>query len=189
MMRFKEKRKQDRRDKKNLQLLEARKPKANGFFVRRVSRRKKRPKEIVSYNMSRIRSEGTALEARLEKILNSVSTDFVKHPKIFGKPDFAYLKLRIAIFADSDFWHGHNWKEKKHEIRTNREFWIKKIERNIQRDLEVTRELRAQGWQVIRLWGHDINRRPNKCRTIIEEAVKKAREKGNTIRLGIKAGE
>jgi len=136
----------------------------------------KRPKEIVSYNMSRIRSEGTRLEANLEGILDSIGADFVKHPKIFGKPDFVYPELKIAVFADSDFWHGYNWQEMKNEIKTNTEFWIKKIERNIERDREVTRELKKQGWRVVRLWGHQIDRQPNKCKAIIEGALNLARK-------------
>jgi len=149
----------------------------------------KRPKEVISYNMSRIRSEGTKLEAKLEEIMESISVKFVKHPKIFGKPDFAYSELKIAIFADSDFWHGYDWGKKRHEIKTNKEFWIKKIERNMERDEEVNRKLEEQGWQVIRLWGHDVNWQPNKCRTIIEEAVNIAREKSNIAPLSRKAGK
>jgi DNA mismatch endonuclease (patch repair protein) len=137
----------------------------------------KRAKEVVSYNMSRIRSEGSKLEGKLEEILKSVSFEYVEHPKIFGKPDFAYPELKIAIFADSDFWHGFNWEKKKNEIKSNREFWLKKIERNIERDKEVTSKLQEEGWSVIRLWGHDILRNTNKCRTIIEEAVSAAQKR------------
>ena len=143
-----------------------------------------RPKDIVSYNMSRIRSEGSKIEKVLENILEAVSFDFVKQPKMFGKPDFAYPELRIAIFADSDFWHGFNWQEKKSEIKTNKEFWARKIERNVERDKEVTRRLEDEGWQVIRLWGHDLSRQPNKCQAIIEEAVSNAKRKLEAIQLG-----
>ena len=138
----------------------------------------KRPRETVSFNMSRIRSQGTKLEANLEEILKSVSADFAKHPDIFGKPDFAYLSAKIAIFADSDFWHGYNWEEKKLEIKTNVDFWIKKIERNMERDADVTSKLGADGWEVLRFWGHDILKDPEKCAEIIREALeKKANQK------------
>lgn len=142
----------------------------------------KRAKEVVSYNMSRIRSEGTKLEASLEKILETIPERLAIHPKIFGKPDFAYPELKVAIFADSEFWHGYRWHEKKREIKTNKEFWLKKIERNMERDKEVTRKLEEQGWRVIRLWGHDINRQPNKCRSLITETVNEAREKSHLPR-------
>jgi len=149
----------------------------------------KRPREVVSYNMSRIRSEGTKLEASLAKILETIPARFAKHPKIFGKPDFAYPKLKIAVFADSDFWHGFGWQEKKEEIKTNKMFWIRKIERNMERDKEVTRKLEEQGWQVIRLWGHDIDRQPNKCKTVIEETVNEAKKKIAAAKLRRKASE
>jgi DNA mismatch endonuclease (patch repair protein) len=137
----------------------------------------KRPIEVVSYNMSRIRSEGTKLEAKLEEILKSIPHEYARHPKIFGKPDFAYPELKIAVFADSDFWHGFDWETKKLEIKSNKQFWFKKIERNMARDMEVTAKLQEEGWLVIRLWGHDILRNTNKCRRIIEEALNVAQRK------------
>lgn len=136
----------------------------------------RRPKEEVSYYMSRIRSKGTKLEAKLEEILKSIGVKFVKYPKIVGTPDFAYPELKIAIFADSDFWHGYNWEEKKHNIKTNREFWIQKIERNIERDKEVTHQLKQRGWRVVRLWGNAIHRQPDKCRAVIVEVLNQARK-------------
>jgi DNA mismatch endonuclease (patch repair protein) len=122
--------------------------------------------------MSRIRSQGTKLEEQLEDILKSICVEYENHPNIFGKPDFAYSRLRIAIFADSDFWHGFNWDVKKKEIKTNKDFWKKKIERNMTRDADVTDKLEKQGWSVIRLWGHDILKNPNKCKKVIEKALR-----------------
>lgn len=131
----------------------------------------KRPKEVVSYNMSRIRSTGTKLEAKLEKILNTFNQPFVIHPKLFGKPDFVFECTKVAIFADSNFWHGYDWENRKNDLKTNREFWIKKIERNMARDREVTEALEKQGYVVVRLWGHDILRYPDKCRKVIDAAL------------------
>jgi DNA mismatch endonuclease Vsr len=143
----------------------------------------KRPKAVISYNMSRIRSEGTKLEMKLEELLKSIPCEYVRHPKMFGKPDFAYLNQKVAIFADSDFWHGFQWAKKKKEIKTNEQFWIQKIERNIARGEEVTSKLSEEGWQVLRLWGHDILRNPNKCRSIIEEVINADQRKcKNTIK-------
>ena len=141
--------------------------------------RGRRPKEIVSYNMSKIRSKGTKLEARLEEILKSVDVKFDKHLDITGKPDFAISELKIAIFADSDFWHGYNWDEKKNEIKTNREFWYKKIERNIKRDKEVFQELQKQGWRVIRYWGHEIINTPDECQRRILDVLEETRSVRN----------
>lgn len=132
----------------------------------------KRSKEIVSYNMSRIRSEGSKIEGEVECILKSIPYEYARHPTIYGKPDFAYPEFKIAIFADSDFWHGYEWEKKKKELKTNIDFWIKKIERNMARDVEVTSRLREEGWEVIRLWGHDIINSPEECKTMIEKALK-----------------
>lgn len=131
-----------------------------------------RSKETVSYNMSRIRSQGTKLEDKLESILKEVNPAYVKHPKMFGKPDFAYLTEKIAIFADSDFWHGYDWVNKKTELKTNIDFWVKKIEGNINRDNLVTATLSEESWLVLRLWGHDINKAPAKCKALIVAALK-----------------
>jgi DNA mismatch endonuclease, patch repair protein len=131
----------------------------------------KRPRKIVSFNMSKIRSQGTKLEATLETVLKSIPEEYVKQPKIFGKPDFVYADHKIAIFADSDFWHGYDWESKKLEIKTNKDFWIPKIERNIERDKEVTITLERDGWRVVRLWGHDILKHPENCRAKIIQTI------------------
>ena len=77
---------------------------------------------------------------------------------VFGKPDFTFKKYKIAVFCDSEFWHGKNWEERKYDHKTNIEFWHKKIERNIERDKEVNEELNNQGWIIIRFWGQDIKK-------------------------------
>ena len=122
--------------------------------------------------MSKIRSKNTKIELKLEEMLKSLDINFVKHADIFGKPDFIVPELKIAIFADSNFWHGYNWEDKKKEFKTNRNFWIRKIEKNILRDDKVTSTLKSEGWCVIRLWGHEIHRHPNKCRKRILSAIK-----------------
>lgn len=91
---------------------------------------------------------------------------------IYGKPDIAFIGKKIAIFVDSEFWHGYNWKIKQHEIKSNREFWVAKIERNILRDAEVNEKLRSEGWIVLRFWGNDIKKNVIGCANIVEAAVK-----------------
>jgi len=126
---------------------------------------RKRTEKQISHNMSQIKSKGTQLEAKMEDILKETSYEYESHPDdVFGKPDFINRKLKVAIFADSDFWHGFNWEKKKLEIKSNRDFWIPKIERNIKRDKEVSKKLSDEGWRVIRFWGHEIRRQPNKCK-------------------------
>ena len=91
---------------------------------------------------------------------------------IKGKPDIAFIKNKVAVFCDSEFWHGHDWEHRKADLKTNREFWITKIERNIQRDLEVNRILEDEGWLVLRFWGKEIQKNLKECANRIEKEVR-----------------
>jgi DNA mismatch endonuclease (patch repair protein) len=123
--------------------------------------RKRRSPEVVSYNMSQIRSKNTKIEQALEVILKKTGLHFERHYPVTGKPDFAFPDLKIAIFADSCFWHGYNWAVEKEKIHTNKEFWIKKIEGNIKRDREVNQALQRDGWIVMRFWEQEITKKPD----------------------------
>jgi DNA mismatch endonuclease (patch repair protein) len=107
--------------------------------------------------MSTIRGKNTKSELALKEVLTSLH--FTYQPKgIYGNPDFANRKEKVAIFIDGCFWHGCR---KHFKLPTsNEEFWRKKIERNIRRDREVTRSLRRDGWRVIRVWEHDLHLDP-----------------------------
>lgn len=112
-----------------------------------------------SYNMSRIRSKNTKPERILIKALRDKGIYFTTHRKdVCGKPDIAFKRKKIAIFVDSDFWHG-----KKHLPKSNQEFWIKKLERNRQRDEEVNTALAGQGWLIIRISDTDVKKNLNDC--------------------------
>ncbi len=97
--------------------------------------------------MSQIRSFDSSLEKAFDYELKcrGITTYTKNDNSIFGKPDFAFKARKVAIFCDSEFWHGFNWKDKNKQIKTNRDFWIPKIERNIKRDEEVTGKLKAEG--------------------------------------------
>ena len=69
---------------------------------------------------------------------------------VYGKPDIAFIGKKIAVFCDSEFFHGYDWENKNKEIKSNRDFWIPKIEKNMQRDREVTEKLTSEGWTVLR---------------------------------------
>ena len=137
---------------------------------------KKRPKHIVSYTMSRIRSKGTGIEVNLEKILRLSGIKFRRQYNITGKPDFVILDYKIAIFCDSDFWHGYDWEKRKPRMRANKEYWIPKIERNISRDKEVTAALRREGWVVLRFWEHSIYKDINICAEKIIRTMEKRQD-------------
>jgi DNA mismatch endonuclease (patch repair protein) len=123
--------------------------------------------------MSQIRSKNTRLEKSLEAVLKKTGLQYKKHYAVAGKPDFAFPELKIAVFADSNFWHGYNWGQAKANIKTNRGFWIQKIERNIERDKEVNEMLRSAGWEVIRFWEREILDEPDKCLAAVQESLRK----------------
>jgi DNA mismatch endonuclease (patch repair protein) len=109
--------------------------------------------------MSLIRSTGNkATELRLVQIFRAHGiTGWRRGSKLPGKPDFVFLKLKIAVFVDGCFWHGCP----KHttQPKTNANFWREKIARNRARDRRVNRVLRERGWMVVRVWEHDLKRK------------------------------
>ena len=125
-----------------------------------------------SKNMQAIRSTGSKIENILAKDLWSLGIRYRKNDKtIFGKPDLSIKKLKLAIFVDSEFWHGKDWNIKKEEIKTNREFWYKKIEGNIERDKEVNSKLKSFGWIVLRFWGKEVSKKTRNCTDKIIETI------------------
>lgn len=125
-------------------------------------------------NMQAVKSKNSQLEISLGKALWSRGYRYRKNDKqVFGKPDFTFKKYRIAIFCDSEFWHGKDWEVRKLDHKTNKDFWLPKIERNIERDNEVNAELTQTGWVVLRFWGKDIMKDIDKCVNQIEDAISK----------------
>ncbi|MFA6635670.1 MAG: very short patch repair endonuclease [Candidatus Omnitrophota bacterium] len=108
-------------------------------------------------NMQNIRSEGTQPELLIAKELRRQKIYFAKNVKtITGKPDFVFRRKRVVVFVDSDFWHGH--RTRCIMPKSNCGYWEQKIARNKQRDRQVTKALKGEGWTVIRLWEKDIKR-------------------------------
>ena len=123
--------------------------------------------------MSRIHCKDTQIEVALRRELWSRGLRYRKNVKtVPGKPDIAFIGKKVAVFCDSEFWHGYDWEHRKDEIKTNRDFWIPKIERNIQRDLEVNQILEGQGWVVLRFWGKEIQKDLGGCADRIEGVVR-----------------
>ena len=132
-------------------------------------------KDQISYNMKQVKNKDSKIEILLRKELWKRGLRYRKNTnKVFGHPDIAFIGKKIAVFCDSEFWHGFNWEDKKKEIKSNKEFWIKKIERNMQRDIEVNSQLNEDGWTVLRFWGKDIKKDTAKCADIIEKAVRES---------------
>ena len=112
-----------------------------------------------SWVMSRIRSRDTGIEKKTAQLLRKNKIHYRRYPKVFGSPDFVVEK-KLLVFCDGDFWHGYRYAKKK---KPPKKFWRDKIERNMERDRTVTRKLRADGWTVVRLWEHDIEKNSESC--------------------------
>ena len=107
--------------------------------------------------MSRVRSSGSEIERILGKALCRAGIRYRKQYPAFGKPDYVIVSRRIAIFCDSEFWHGYRWgKRRRLEHKTNQSYWFPKIERNRTRDRLVNRRLKKSGWRVIRFWEREV---------------------------------
>lgn len=120
-----------------------------------------RDRETTHKIMASIKSENTKPEVLLGKALWVNGIRYRKHYKVKGKPDFAIVSKKIAIFCDGDFWHGNNWKirgleNRDQEFLTYSEYWRNKIMNNIKRDETVNDTLSKEGWHVIRVWESDI---------------------------------
>lgn len=125
-------------------------------------------------NMSKIRGKDTSIEIALRKALWKNGYRYRKNCKSLpGSPDIALTKYKIAIFCDGEFFHGKDWDSVKPRLQKgkNADYWIAKIERNIERDREKDQKLGYKGWTVIHFWGKDILKDPDKCVKVIEEAI------------------
>ena len=114
--------------------------------------------------MSKIRGKNTKPEMLFRRALWKKNVRYrVDSKHLPGKPDISIKKYRLAIFIDGEFWHGYNWVERKKTIKSNREFWIPKIGRNMQRDREVNRQLQDLGYTVFRFWSKEISTDLDTC--------------------------
>ncbi len=121
-------------------------------------------------NMQAIRSKDTSIELALRKALWERGIRYRKnYKKLIGKPDIAITKYKIAVFCDSDYWHGYDWENRNQRIKSNRDYWVPKIERNMERDREVTSALQSEGWLVIRFWEWQIKKHLDEC---VEEVLR-----------------
>lgn len=124
-------------------------------------------------NMQAVKNKDSQIELLLRKELWSRGLRYRKNSsKVFGHPDIVFVGKKVAVFCDSEFWHGYDWEKRKKDIKSRQEFWIPKIEKNIERDQEVNRHLQEQGWVVLRFWGKDIQRDPVACADMIVKVLK-----------------
>lgn len=128
--------------------------------------------------MQAVKSHGSKIEIALSQELWKRGYRYRKNDRtVFGKPDLTFKKIKLAIFIDSEFWHGKNWAIRKYDHKSNQDFWHTKIERNIQRDKEVNHSLKKDGWKVLRFWGKEIEKKLDLSVLRAENAILEQQEK------------
>ncbi|WP_369998484.1 very short patch repair endonuclease [Winogradskyella sp.] len=114
--------------------------------------------------MSKIRGKNTKPELLFRKALWEKGVRYrVDSKQLPGRPDVSIKKYKLAVFIDGEFWHGYNWDERKDKLKSNRGFWIPKIERNMQRDREVNQQLKEMDFTVFRFWTHEVKDNLKTC--------------------------
>ena len=127
--------------------------------------------EQIHFNMQQIKNKDSHIELVLRKALWHKGFRYRKNVKtVYGHPDIAFIGKKIAIFCDSEFWHGYDWENRKNDFKVRQDFWIPKIERNNERDNEVNAKLLQEGWTVLRFWGTDIRKNLDDCVSVVEQA-------------------
>lgn len=125
--------------------------------------------------MSHIKSSNTKLEIAFLKHLSlslyPKGYRYRKHySRLPGKPDIVFIKQKLAIFLDGDFWHGYNLKKLGKSVP--KKYWLPKIEKNIQRDKNINSMLRKRGWTVLRFWEHELKKNSDKAIKKIKATIK-----------------
>ena len=136
----------------------------------------KHPKLIttpeVSKRMSRVRLKRGIAETMLAKSLWHSGIRYrCNYKKLPGSPDIAITRHHIAIFVDGEFWHGKDWEKRKARLKSNRDYWIEKIEENMARDQRNDQELRSLGWTVIRFWEKEVKKDVDACASMVIHAI------------------
>ncbi len=126
-----------------------------------------------SYNMSQIKSKNTKPELVMFEMLERKGYEFEKHYPVTGKPDIVFPDCKVAVFINGEYWHGKDFKSTK---RTMSSFWLKKIGNNIKRDRKNIKILRSDGWHVLRFWGRNITKNPEKASRRVIRFVKRIRD-------------
>jgi DNA mismatch endonuclease, patch repair protein len=135
---------------------------ANGFYTTAAK----------SKQMSKIKGKNSKPEQRLRLALWGLGVRYRKNDKSLpGRPDIVVRKHKLAVFVDGTFWHGYDWENRKVTIKSNRDFWLPKIERNMQRDKEVNHALAQKGFRVLRFWDHEVNKELGRCVALIIDVL------------------
>lgn len=130
--------------------------------------------------MKLIKSKDTSIELKLRKNLWHKGLRYRKNFKeLPGKPDIVFIKEKIAVFCDSEFWHGKEFDLNSFIETKNAEYWKKKIKSNIDRDTAVDQELKTMGYVVLRFWGKDIISNVELCSEVVVSEILRLRKRNN----------
>lgn len=137
----------------------------------------KRSPELIHKTMSAIRGKDTGIEKKLRKALTEKGIRYRLYSKhVFGHPDICINAYKIAIFCDSEFWHGYHYEENVANLSEYGSYWVEKIQRNIARDELVNKTLASQGYTVLRFWGNEIEKELERVVETILETIEQRKE-------------
>ena len=123
----------------------------------------------ISKRMSHVKTKRNSAEIMIAKSLWHRGYRYrLNYKALPGSPDIALAKYRIAIFIDGEFWHGKDFEQRKTKLKNNKDYWIEKIQENIDRDLKNDKLLRQMEWYPIHFWSNDVIKYCNQC---VEEVI------------------
>ena len=118
----------------------------------------------ISKRMSHVKTKKNSAEVMIAKSVWHRGYRYrLNYKALPGSPDVALTKYRIAIFIDGEFWHGKNFEQRKNKLKNNKDYWIEKIQENIDRDLRNDKLLRQMAWYPIHFWSNDVIKYCNQC--------------------------
>lgn len=123
----------------------------------------------ISKRMSHVKTKRNSAEIMIAKSLWHRGYRYrLNYKALPGSTDIALAKYRIAIFIDGEFWHGKDFEQRKTKLKNNKDYWIEKIQENIDRDLKNDKLLRQMEWYPIHFWSNDVIKYCNQC---VEEVI------------------
>lgn len=126
----------------------------------------------ISKRMSKVKLKRNSVETKLAKALWHKGYRYrLNYKELPGSPDIVLTKYHIAIFVDGEFWHGKDFEERKEKLINNKDYWIEKIQENIDRDNLNDKLLRQQGWTPLHFWSKDVEKYLDACVGVVEEFI------------------
>jgi DNA mismatch endonuclease (patch repair protein) len=152
----------------------------SGHATRQEKFREVRDPAVTSRIMRGVRSKDTRPELLLRRAVHARGGRFRLHPSdVPGRPDLVVRSRKVAVFVDGDLWHGNpaEWERRGRAsmadmFPTRTDWWVAKIERNVERDRTVNRQLQDRGWRVVRLWASEVLADPDAAAIVVVNALR-----------------